>query len=416
MSTVSSITDVSVELPNAATVMAVLTFRQGFNSSMVVLGATFLGLAAGSIGAFALLRRRALMGDALAHSALPGLALAYLLGVVWWGAERSLTLLLTGALLSGLLGVFFVQAISRHTRLPEDAAIGAVLSVFFGAGIVLLSVIQNMGTGTAGGLAYFIYGQTAAMSSDDALVTLAAALLAVVTAIFFFKEFRVICFDPEFAEAQGWPVNRLDLLLMGLVAFVTVVGLQSVGILLIVAMLIIPPAAARFWSERLRTIVILSGAFGAISGYAGSAASSVLPRLPAGAVIVLIAGVVFFISFFLAPSRGLVAAMIRKRRLQLRIVEDHLLRELFELREQGAPNDVSLALKRLGIGRMLLGYLLLRMRQKGFVASGAEGRLVLTDVGFAQAARMTRNHRLWEEYLLTHGNVQTSHVDYSAVF
>ncbi|MCB0318444.1 MAG: metal ABC transporter permease, partial [Bdellovibrionales bacterium] len=248
----ASITDVSVSLPTTSDFFKALTFQAGYNSNIVLLGTTLLGIAAGVVGCFALLRKKSLISDALAHSALPGLALAFIFAASFNLPLKSLGILLTGAALSGILGIVCVQFISKNSRIQEETSIGIVLSVFFGTGVVLLSVIQSMNTGKEAGLKNFIYGQTAAMLSSDALITLVVALIAICSTIIMLKEFVLVCFDEEFASVQGLPVSLVDLMMMSLVVLVTVVGLQSVGLILIVALLIIPAAAARFWTENLR--------------------------------------------------------------------------------------------------------------------------------------------------------------------
>ncbi|HYD98377.1 MAG TPA: metal ABC transporter permease [Alphaproteobacteria bacterium] len=299
---------------------AALTLRAGWNATVVLLGTAALGLAAGTVGTFAYLRRRALLSDALSHATLPGIGLAFLVGLALGVEGRSLPLLLAGAALTGLLGVLAVQALTRWTRLGEDAAIGAVLSSFFGLGVVLLSVIQELPSGGQAGLHHFILGQTAAMRAGEAWVLAALAAVALAGAALLFKELRLLCFDRAFAIGQGWPVERIDLALLGLVGLVTVAGLQTVGLVLVVALLVIPPVAARFWTDRLGPMTALAALFGALSGAFGSALSAALPGLPTGAVIVLTAGAFFVASLLLAPRRGLVAAGLRlaagRRRLR----------------------------------------------------------------------------------------------------
>jgi manganese/zinc/iron transport system permease protein len=196
----------------------------------VLAGTTLLGLAAGVIGAFALLRKRSLMADALSHATLPGIGLAFLAATALGSAGKSLPVLLLGAAVTGVLGVLCVQALLRHTRLREDAAIGIVLSVFFGAGVVVLSAIQKHAGGSAGGLSHFIYGQTAAMRVSDATLMGGIALAAVLAAALLLKEFALVCFNDAFARVDGWPVSLIDLLMMALVVLVTVAGLQAVGL------------------------------------------------------------------------------------------------------------------------------------------------------------------------------------------
>ena len=358
--------------------LAVLTFQAGYNSAVVLAGATALGVAAGVVGSFAFLRRRALLSDALSHATLPGIALAFLIGVAAGLETRSLPLLLAGAAATGALGVVTVQAITRFTRIAEDAAIGIVLSVLYGVGIVLLSYVQSLSVGGQAGLKTFILGQTAAMRRDEAIGLALLALAAIAAALLLFKEFRLVCFDPGFAEGQGWPVARIDLLMAGLTLFVTVIGLQTVGLILIVALLILPPVAARFWSDRLPRILVVAGLFGGLSGYLGAAVSAVLPDMPTGAVIVLAAGLLFLLSMILAPARGLLAVALRRLSFRLRLAESRALAGLIA-GGRSAPGRIAAA----------------RLRLRGLTDAG--GRL--TPRGRMAAAAAARNLRLWEAAL-----------------
>ncbi|MFG0274889.1 MAG: metal ABC transporter permease [Phycisphaerales bacterium] len=396
----------------------ILTLQAGFNAAVVVVGAALLGVAAGTIGAFALLRKRALMGDALSHATLPGVAGAFIVAVMLGGEGRSLPLLLVGATISGVLGVLTVQALVKYSRLNEDAAIGVVLSVFFGLGVVLISRVQAMDVGTQGGLTHFILGQTAAMRRSDAMVMGGVAVLVALCALLLFKEFRLVCFDREYAGALGWPVGAVDLAMMALVVVVTVIGLQAVGLILIVAMLIIPPAAARFWTERLWLMTLLSGVFGGLSGYLGASASAIWSDMPAGAVIVLGAGAIFVVSFIFAPSRGVLATLARHLRLRLTIATDHALRLAYEILESGGKTlDQPIAIERLVGARSWGGAtarLLVRsLAWRGLVRTRA-GAMTLTERGRAEAKRVTRNHRLWERFLIEHAELAPSHVDRAA--
>jgi len=401
-----------------AEILRILTLRAGFNASVVVVGAGLLGVAAGTIGTFALLRRRALMGDALSHATLPGVAGAFIAAVMLGGQGRSLPVLLLGATVSGVLGVLCVQALTRYSRLKEDAAIGVVLSVFFGLGVVLISRVQAMDVGTQGGLTHFILGQTAAMRRSDAIIMGVVAVLVAVAALALFKEFRLVCFDREYASALGWPVGVVDLAMMALVVVVTVIGLQAVGLILIVAMLIIPPAAARFWTERLWLMTLLSAAIGGLSGYLGASASAIWSDMPAGAVIVLAAGAIFTVSFVAAPSRGVLASFLRHLRLRARIATDHALRLIYEaLESDGAPLDAPVDPARIAAARSwsagAVRLLLTTLRWRGLLKRD-EGAVRLTARGRREALRVTRNHRLWERFLIEHAELAASHVDRSA--
>ncbi len=414
----TSLVSTEIEWPSLSEILGVLTLQSGFNTTVVMIGVTLLGIAAGVIGTFAVLRKRALMGDALSHASLPGIATAFLVAVALGVQGRSLSVLLLGATISGILGVLVVHFVSRHTRLPEDAAIGAVLSVFFGAGFVLLSIIQYLGTGDQGGISKFIYGQTAAMSVSDAAIIGLVAIIVTGATAGLFKEFRLVCFDPDFAETQSWPVAAIDLMIMALVVVVTVIGLQAVGLILIVALVIIPAAAARFWSERLWVMTLLAAVIGGASGYLGAAASALFPSFPAGGVIVLVAGFFFMVSLLFAPARGVVAAGLRHLMLRVEIGSQHVLRALYEAEETGrvgAGGDI--AISELGEARRWSAawfqFLLRWLSGRSQIERRAE-RIALTEFGRHEAYRVTRNHRLWEQFLITYADLAPSHVDRSA--
>lgn len=300
-----------------AAFLQALLFQAGYNAALVALGASLLGIAAGSSGAFLFLRKRALVSDAIAHATLPGVGLAYIFMVMLGGDGRSLPGLLLGSALSAGAGLLAVQWIVARTRLAEDAAIGAVLSVFFGFGIVLLTVIQNMSRGYQAGLEGFLLGSTAGMLFQDALLIAAGGALAIGLVFLFRRPMTITAFDPEFAAAVSINIRHMDLAMMGLVMGVTVIGLKLVGLILIVAMLIIPPVTARLWTERTDHVVLIAGLFGGLSGYLGAALSASAPSLPTGPIIVLIAFGLFTVSLLAAPRRGLLAGVLLRQRYRI---------------------------------------------------------------------------------------------------
>ncbi len=404
-------TATGVVRPGPAELIRALSLRD-YNTRIVVLGTTLLGAAAGVIGTFAYLRKRALLGDALSHATLPGIAIAFMLS-----SQKHLGLLLLGATIAGVLGVIVVLGMRMVPRIKEDAAIGVVLSVFFGAGMVLFSLIQQMRTGDEAGLQSFIYGQAAAMLGRDAMLIATVAVIVVLGSALFFKEFRLVCFDRSYAGAQGWAVNWIDLLMMCLVVLITVVGLQAVGLILVVALLIIPAAAARFWTDRLTSMVLLAGVFGAASCYVGATLSALMPRLPTGAVIVIAAGVVFAISMLVSPHRGLLASMVRQWSLARRVARQHLLRAMAEFEEQRGAGTVvrfdELLRKRTWRANRL-NRLIRRAGGGGLVVAEPDSSFRLTSHGRDEARRILRNHRLWEMYLIKYADIAPSHVDRDA--
>lgn len=250
-----------------------------YNTRIVIAGVSLLGLAAGAVGTFLLLRKRSLTADALSHATLPGIALAFILATAMGGAGQSLVWLLPGAFVTGVAGVGVILLIRHTTRIKEDAALGIVLSVFFGAGAALVKLAEQMPKGSAAGLDRFILGRAASMIAADVLAIAVIAVIVLLVCTLLFKELRLLCFDQAFAGSQGWPVVLLDALLMGMVVAVTVTGLQSVGLVLVVAMLITPAAAARFWTDRLALMFGLSAAFGAVEGAFGAVLSALFDEI-----------------------------------------------------------------------------------------------------------------------------------------
>jgi len=413
-----SITDNALTLPSADEVWRVVSLRD-YNTRVVVLGVTVLGIAAGTVGTFMLLRRRALLADAVSHATLPGIALAFIAAVALGGEGRSLVALMLGAAITGVTGMLCVVAIGRLTRLHDDAALGIVLSVFFGLGVALLGLIQNMQQGNAAGLSQFIYGKAASMLGADALTILVAAAVIVAICAALFKEFAIVCFDQAYAAAQGWPIGWIDVVMMSLVVAVTVIGLQAVGLILIIALLIIPPAAARFWSDRLLPTVVLAATIGAISGYSGAIVSGLLPRAPTGPVIVIVAGAFFAASMIAGTRRGVVLQLLRRARSRRRVAMHHLLRAVYEHLEADdlAPN-AHFALRDLqdhrSWSRSGLALVAGRAKRQHWIAPAGGNTWRLTAEGYRQAAKAVRNHRLWEAYLIEYADVAPSHVDRDA--
>jgi manganese/zinc/iron transport system permease protein len=417
----------ALDWPSGAELLRVLTL-QDYNTRVVIVGAALLGLAAGLIGTFLLLRKRALLSDVLSHATLPGIALAFMLMTALWGYGKHLLGLIAGAAVFAVLGTGCVVFIQRYSRLKDDAALGIVLSVFFGLGVALLGVATRMESGDAAGLSSFIYGKTASMLFSDALLIGIAALACIVFCLAFFKEFSLLCFDAPYASTLGWPVGRLDFLMMALVVIVTVIGLQAVGLILVVALLIIPPSAARFWTDRLRSMLWLSGAFGAASGLIGAGISALMANLPAGAVIVLTASVVFVISLTFGTARGLVRMGLERRRLSLKIHRENLLRELYEwfenrcgpsdlvdsgCRTLNAPRRADL-LSRRAWAPGHFKRALRELHSKRLVTESGSGGYGFTPEGLAIAQAVVRKHRLWEAYLITHADTAPGQVDWGA--
>lgn len=300
-----------------------LLLQSGYNAALVSLGAALLGLAAGGVGAFLYLRRQSLVSDAMAHATLPGIGLAFLLMVALGGDGRNLPGLLLGAGLSAALGLWALQALVRGTRLPEDASIGVILSTFYGAGIVLLTVIQGLDVGRQAGLQTFLLGSTAGMLREDAILIGATGALALGVVWLLRRPLAMVAFDANHASGMGVRVRLMDAVLLGLVLLVVLIGLRVVGLILIVALLIIPAVAARLWSDRVGVVAAVAAAIGGLAGYGGAAVSAAGPDLPTGPVIVLLSFAAFTLSALLAPGKGLLARALGLRAMRRRMRGAH---------------------------------------------------------------------------------------------
>lgn len=291
----------------------------GYNTLVVIFGASLFSAVAAAVGAFVVLRGRALTVDAVSHATLPGIGLAFLFMAALGGTGRYLPGLLFGAALSGAIGLWLLNWMTRTTRLTDDAGIGIILSSFYGFGIVLLTVVQTAGLGEPAGLSGFLLGSAASMLSSEALLI---AVMAVVFAGLLFagrRLFFAVCFDRGYARSVGINIDFVDGLLMAMVLLITVAGIKIAGIILVVALLVIPAVSARFWTENAFDMVWIAALFGAASGAMGVIISAQAPDLPTGALMVLSATVVFILSLLFAPVRGVLAAFYRAKQFSRRV-------------------------------------------------------------------------------------------------
>ena len=375
-----------------------------------------LGLASGLIGTFLVLRKRALTADALSHATLPGIVIAFMFMVGFGGNGKSLVGLLSGAFVFGCIGVLLILAIRSTTRLKDDAAIGIVLSVLFGLGICLLRLATDLPSGNSAGLSGFIFGKAASMVASDAMVMVSLAIFVSLCTALLFKEFTVLCFDSSFGSSQGWPVLLLDTILMTLVAIVTVIALQAVGLVLAVALLIIPAASARFWTHSVKKMLISAAIIGLLSGWLGAVVSAVIPRIPTGPIIVMICGFWFLLSLIFGADAGILKKQVQRIRLNRKIEMQHLLRAMAELTEGNGQQRVSFnaIVSKRSWSNAHVASILKRAIASRHIDSVGSSEFMLTTFGTTEAMRIVRNHRLWEVYLINFADIAPSHVDRDA--
>lgn len=277
---------------------------------VVAIGCFLFGIVSGMVGCFAVLRKQSLLGDAISHASLSGICLTFLLM-----KTKNTEYLLIGALLTGLICVYLIQIIQKYTKIKFDSALAFILSVFFGLGLVLLSYLNKLPGANKSGLNKFIFGQASTFTKKDINIILYTGIILLIVIILFWKEFKIVSFDIEFAKTLGFPSKFIDLLISVLIVVTVIVGIQSVGIILVSAMLISPAVSARQWTNKLSLMIILSGIFGGISGILGTILSITSQNLPTGPVVVVIINGILLFSILFSHKRGILFKIIERRKI-----------------------------------------------------------------------------------------------------
>ena len=291
-----------------------ISLLSDYTFQTVALGSALLGIISGVLGSFAVLRRQSLLGDGVSHAALPGVVMAFLLT-----GSKNTEVLLLGALITGLASTYLISRIVKHSRIRFDSALALIMSVFFGLGLVLLTYSQKVPNANQAGLKRFIYGQASTLLQRDVIAMAVCGFIILLITFLFWKEFKLFSFDSEFAETIGFGTGRLNLLLSLLIVLAIIIGLETVGVVLMSAMLIAPAVAARQWSNHLWLMVVLAAVFGALSGVAGTLLSSAVPGTPTGPVIVICVTTITVFSLLFAPGRGILHRIYLRRKNRTRL-------------------------------------------------------------------------------------------------
>ena len=359
-----------------------------YTFQIVLLGILILGVTAGSLGAFAVLRQQSLLGDAISHATLPGVCGAFLLT-----QSKNPVVLLIGAGIAGWIGTLLIMLIINQSRIKKDTALGLVLSVFFGFGLVLITIVQKLPSANKAGLDKYLFGNASTLLRADVLVMLSLSILVLFILLCLWKEFKIIVFDHDYAKSIGIKVHLLDILLTTLIVIAIVIGLQAVGVVLMSAMLVAPAAAARQWTDRLGSMVVLAAVFGAISGLAGAVTSSIVPHLPTGPTIVVYVSLVVMVSLLFAPNRGLLWDWLRAEKQRKEILTTSMLKNFLLFAEIKTnpfhPHDIA-ALR--AIGRGPVDKTMIELAQRGWVKKYPDLKWALTPKGLKEAQRLTREY------------------------
>ncbi|MCH2214273.1 MAG: metal ABC transporter permease [Flavobacteriales bacterium] len=382
----------------------------GANFTWVMIGCALIGAGASAVGVFSFLRKQALVGDAIAHSLLPGVALAFIIG-----GEKSIWVLFPGAFIAGWLSILSIEFITKSSKIKPDTAIAIVLTVFFGIGIVMLTHIQQSSYGNQSGLEDFLFGKAAAMLPSDIALFAIVDLVLISSIALTYPYLKLYSFDPEYSRAIGLPVRFIQFTLSSLTVLAVASGIQAVGVVLMSALIITPAAAARFFTSRLSQMIILAMLIGLVSAVGGVYISSLAFKMPTGPWVVMILSILAISAFVFAPSKGMVSRYNKRKEHQLKVRSENLLKLFFKLEEKGESNHFSrteLLNHRKFEGRdletilkSLLGKRLLARSQDSFS---------LTEEGREEATRVVRIHRLWELYLNKRMSIAADHVHHDA--
>lgn len=372
------------------------------------LGTVLLGIVCGLLGSFLVVRRMALLGDALSHAVLPGVALGFL-----WNLEKDPVAVFIGALVAGLAGSATVSLLTRTTRLKEDTALGMVLASFFGVGLCLMSMFQRLPTGNKSGIETFLFGQAAALGPGDIRVMGSVALVVVLLLVVGYKEFLLVSFDPGFARVLALPTVWFERLLVMLLAFAVVSALQAVGVVLVSAMLIIPAATASLLTDRFHRVLVWSACLGMVSSLSGAFLSFLGTRLPTGPFMVLSASLLFAMALLFSPRQGMVPRWYRQRSQKIRIDQENTLKAIYQVLEAEEFTGETVTVAALAARRRVapeaaaveIGSLV-----SAHYATLSGDRVALTPSGWQRACAIVRNHRLWELYLTHTAQIAADHV------
>src|SRR5699024_242356 len=280
-----------------------------YTFQMVALGTGILGITSGIVGTYVTLRQESLLGDALSHAALPGIAIAFMLIQV-----KVTALLLVGAVITGLIATVLMQVFSQKTVLKLDSAMALTLSTFFGLGLVLMTYIQRQANANQAGLSNFIFGQASAMLNSDVQLIVGVSLFILLIITILWRPFKLMTFDMIFAKTVYSNLSVYQFILSLLIVMTIMIGLESVGVILISSLLIGPSITARQCSDNLLTVLLLSGMIGGLSGVIGTMISSLALRIPTGPAIVVVLSLFLFASLLFAPNKGLIARSLKVKR------------------------------------------------------------------------------------------------------
>lgn len=376
--------------------------------NVVIFGSILLGLTSAIIGVFSFLQKKSLLGDVVAHSLLPGVCIGFIVS-----GEKDTFTLLFFAILSGLFSVYFIDFIKSKSKIKNDSALAITLSIFFGFGLLLLSFIQNSENANQSGIDHFLFGKAASMMESDLIVYGIISIITLSLLFLFIRPFFVLSFDPNFGKVIGLPVNSFRLLLTTLTVIAVAIGIQTVGVVLMAAMLVTPAAGAKLWTNNLKQLMILAGGFGGFAGFFGAFISYVLPNMPTGPWIVVSLSMITLFSFLASPKKGLISNYIKRRKWQHQLVQENILKTIYHIGEKERNFKRQITVEEI-IKRRHFDLNELHKHLKSLVSNKmilkSVNSYMLSSKGWERAKRLVKIHRLWEIYLTEKLNIAEDHV------
>ncbi len=347
-----------------------------------------IGISCGLIGTYIMLRRMSLIGDALAHAVLPGVVISFII------AGKSEVTLFFGAVAAGILTVLLIGFVNRNSRIKEDTSIGIIFTGAFALGILLVSQLKQVHID----LSSYLFGDVLGVSSGDIILSGVIMFIIILVITLFYKQLLITSFDPTMAMTIGISTTFVHYMLMTLLSMSIVAGLQSVGVILIIAMLITPPATAYLLSDNLKKILIISSVLGMISSVIGLYLSYHF-NFASGASIVLVAVVIFLLTFLFSPKEGVVTKLIRRMESSKQVLADDVIKLVYRIREGSSKTEIFDKISNsLGVSASKIKPAIKILITNGFI-SESNGSFNITQEGSKYALKLIRKHRLWETYI-----------------
>lgn len=381
------------------------------NVIYVVVGMFCITASSALIGTFAYLRKRSLIGDAVAHSLLPGICLGFILA-----GEKNTIYLFVGAFLTGWFSTYLVDYIVNHSKVKQDAAIGIVLSTFFALGIVLLTFIQNGSYTDQGGLNHFLFGQAAAINKSELVLFGVILFVILISVVLFYRAFVVVAFNADYAKSVGLPLRFIEFFMTSLTVLAIAAGIQALGVVLMSALIVTPAATARFWTHKLRKMLVIAVLFSVFSGIFGAYISYNNSGTPTGPWVVMVLSIITLLSFVLSPKKGILSSYLKAQKNKSKILHENILKAIYQYHERKQlqntlhlflPASEIVGVRLFDTGKLQKG--LKKLEKYGFIKK-ENNQFQLTPQGIVESKRIVRLHRLWEQYLLKRTSIDMSHV------